>query len=164
MDFPSIEAFIEFLESRATAIEAAIPVGLEAAASHIEHEAREEIGHYQAEVGAFESWAPLSRATLEGFEADGIGYVPGKIELGYAPPDNPLLRTGTLRDSYHHRVEGHEAAVGSDDPIAEWQEFGTPDARFPIPPRSVLGIAACREEEHAVEMMMTPVWRALNGR
>ena len=163
IEFGSIEAFIRHLEKMAAAVERATPTGLEAAASLVEKAAKAEIGTYQEATGPFNDWVPLSQATLEGFYAEGIGRVPGKIELGFAPPDNPLLRTGELRDSYEHTVQGHEASIGSNLDIAVWQELGTPNARFPIPPRSVLGAAASRNEDRVVDLMASPCVRAMAG-
>lgn len=162
-EFATIEGFIKFLATIPATVERVTETGLEAAAALIEKTAKDEIGIYQEAVGPFNDWVPLSGATLDGFYAEGIGYVPGKEELGYAPPDNPLLRTGELRDSYEHTVSGYEASIGSHSLIALWQEMGTPDARFPIPPRSILGGAAYRCEHIVVDMMVSPCIRALAG-
>lgn len=88
--------------------------------------ARDKIGHYQPR-GAFRAWAPLAESTVE-----------QKTQAGYAPPDNPLLRTGEMRDSISGRVtmKGIGKAlsvieVGSTDPVALYQEMGTDT----IPPR-----------------------------
>jgi phage gpG-like protein len=51
--------------------------------------------------------------------------------------DEPLLRTGELRESIEKHVERHEAVVGSDSKVAVAQELGTTT----IPPRSFLGAA-----------------------
>jgi hypothetical protein len=124
---------------------------LEVAAQIVETEAKAEIGTYQSAAGPFQAWDPLSSATLEGFLHPVAGWIPGKKDLGYAPPDNPLLREGDMRDSIEHVVRlvslvGGEAHVGSNDPKALWQELGTPNARFPIEPRSFLGGAAFRKK------------------
>jgi hypothetical protein len=56
--------------------------------------------------------------------------------LGFAA-NEPLLRTGDLRESIEYTVLPREAAVeiGSNDKIAVYQELGTSR----IPPRSFLG-------------------------
>ena len=91
-------------------------------------EAKEWIGFYHP------GWAPLAESTLEGWHGH-----PGKIELGYAPPDNPLLRTGDMRDSIQSQAElasyGAEGVIGSESKIALYQEMGTSK----IPPRPFLG-------------------------
>jgi hypothetical protein len=142
--FSSIDAFTRHLAGRVALLGAAGTKGLEQGARIIEAEAKRSIGRDD------NGWAPLSPATLNGFDLDGR-HIPGKIELGFSPPDNPLLREGRLRDSYQHTTQGHEAVVGSDDEVAVYQELGTPNARFPIPPRPVLGGAAHRKAEEVVE-------------
>jgi hypothetical protein len=111
---------------------------LEKSAEIIEERAKEKIGEYQDQAGPFAAWAPLAESTLAEKEA-----------LGYAPPDNPLLRTGEMRDSIEHKVIGDEAHVGSDNDKALWQELGTAS----IPPRSFLGGAAFEKEREVVELI-----------
>jgi hypothetical protein len=88
--------------------------------------AKEKIGEYQKAAGPFAAWASLSPATID-----------DRVYQGYTP-DDPLLRTGEMRDSIEHKVIGNEGHVGSDSDIAVWQELGTPS----IPARSFLGGAA----------------------
>src|SRR5258706_16262522 len=52
-----------------------------------------------------EGWPPLAASTLEKKAAN-----------------TPLLETGELRDSIQFVVSGNEACVGSDSPIAVYQE------------------------------------------
>jgi hypothetical protein len=81
-------------------------------------------------------WEPLSPATLDGFRHLNGTYIPGKIELGFSPPDNPLLRTGDLRDSIEAEViDPFSGIVGSTSLKGLWQEMGTEGAQYPIPPR-----------------------------
>jgi len=54
--------------------------------------------------------------------------------------DAPWLRSGTLRDSITHEIDGTEALVGSDDPVAVDQECGTsvdPPRPFLVPVAAV---------------------------
>lgn len=108
----------------------------------VEKEAKAEIGHYQSAARPFEAWTPLAVSTL----AD-------KGQLGYSPPDNPLLREGDLRDSIGHKVEmqlGYgeiECVIGSNSQVAVWQELGTSK----MPPRSFLGGAAVRKSHEVAE-------------
>lgn len=110
--------------------------GLEKAAVMIEQEAKRAIGEYQDGEPPFAAWAQLADST-----------VAEKEKLGFAPPDNPLLRTGALRDSIGHVVQNLEAQVGSNSEIAEYQELGT----IHIPPRSFLGLSAARKADAAAE-------------
>ena len=116
---------------------------LERAARVVEKEAKAEIGDYQGAAGPFAAWAPLAERTV----AD-------RVAKGFTP-DDPLLRTGHLRDSIGHSVEmspgitsGH-AVVGSKEDIAVWQELGTSR----IPARSFLGGAAVRKTHEVVKII-----------
>jgi hypothetical protein len=88
--------------------------------------AKDKIGDYQGEAGPFAAWAPLKDAT----RAD-------RLRAGYSE-DDPLLRSGELRDSIEYVVVPPEVVIGSPLDIALWQEMGTAT----IPPRSFLGGAA----------------------
>lgn len=98
-----------------------------------EHVMLLEIGHRTAEhakgkIGNYQpGWPPLAETTLQGF-----GRFPGKIQLGYAPPDNPLLRTGQMRDSIGSSVETPSVEVGARDHKAIFHELGT--SRMPARP------------------------------
>jgi hypothetical protein len=104
---------------------------------------RSYIGHYQNFSGPFGAWAPLSVNTLLGGVSPTGYHYRGKIELGFSPPDNPLLRTGALRDSIDFTVEHRAAIIGSPDPVARYQEFGTQNTprHIAIPPRPFIGPA-----------------------
>lgn len=118
---------------------------LRAAAEHIEATAKAMIGHERAE------WPPLAQYTMD-----------QRVALGFSEND-PLLRTGHLRDAITHDVELREvggvavvgvkdATVGTDakngpDPVrnigdvAVWMELGTGRA----PSRSFLAQAVIDE-------------------
>jgi hypothetical protein len=102
---------------------------LEKAAKMVEDEAKDAIGTYRY------GWPQLAESTQE-----------DRVRQGYSA-NEPLLRAGDLRDSIEHVVVHHESAayVGSNNPIAVYQELGTVD----IPPRSFLGGAA-RAKEHEI--------------
>jgi hypothetical protein len=92
-------------------------------------------------------WPPLAETTLE--RKDNV--------------NTPLFETGELRDSIQHNSDQHEGYVGSNNPKAEWHEFGTTR----IPPRSFLGAAAGPEgpkiERMAGEVMRSAIGGALVG-
>ena len=92
-------------------------------------------------------WPPLAEETLR--RKDGV--------------NTPLLETGELRDSIEHNSDQFEGYVGSNNPKAEWHEFGTRR----IPPRSFLGAAAGLEgpkiERMAGEVMRSVIDGALIG-
>lgn len=162
-EFRDLNGFIAHLTRVQAAVVKAEHTALKLGAEMIEKEAKAEIGTYQNAAGPFPAWDPLSEATLQGFSAPGIGHIPGKEELGYAPPDNPLLREGDMRDSIEHTVEGNTAVVGTNDEVALYQELGTPNARYPIPPRSFLGRAAFVKSEAVAEQAVAHVLWALQG-
>ncbi len=118
------------------------------AAKLVQQDAKDRIGEYQDASGPFSAWEPLAEDT----EAE-------KARLGY-PQDAPLLRDGDLRDSIVTEQSGNEAVVGSPDPVAAWQEFGTVN----IPPRPFLGPAAFSNREEIRELIGEAVTGALAGK
>ena len=100
--------------------------GLKKCAMAVEKTAKEEIGVYQGDAPPFGAWPELADVTKE-----------DRLNKGFTEND-PLLRTGGLRDSIGRTVDGLEAAVGSTREVMVWQELGTEK----IPPRPVLGTAA----------------------
>lgn len=95
----------------------------------IKETAKEEIGVYQPAVGPFDAWAPLATST----KAD-------RVRQGYTE-DDPLLRSGELRNSIESEVVGLAAIVGTKSQIGFWQEIGTDR----IPPRPFIGPAYVRK-------------------
>jgi hypothetical protein len=93
-------------------------VALETVAKMIEAEAKRSIGTYLFD------WPQLAEATQADRERKGF------------PANEPLLRTGALRDSISHQIiePGKLAEVGSTSEIAVYQEMGTEA----IPPRPFL--------------------------
>ena len=123
--------------------QAALKVG----AMIIEAEAKHEMGRYQDAAGPFVEWRLLAVRTVE-----------DRIRKGFTP-DDPLYRTGSLRQSIEHKVIGDTAHIGSDDIRARLLEMG--DNR--VPPRSYLGGAAVRKGEEAslavAAMVLAPLAR-----
>ncbi|MCO4875786.1 phage virion morphogenesis protein [Paraburkholderia caribensis] len=117
--------FAQMLMKASEESDAHMHAALERVAEHIEKDAKERIGHYNGAVGPFAAWAPLAPSTMQ-----------DRASKGY-PADEPLLRTGELRDSIGKEVTHDEAVIGSDSDVAVAQELGTID----IPPRSFLGAA-----------------------
>lgn len=107
---------------------------LDMAGQIVEDEARALIGTYDYNRPR---WPELAEATKEDRVAQGF------------PENEPLLRTGELRDSIHHVVAGNTVHVGSDDDNAVWQELGT----VHIPPRTFLK-GAVLNTVHQIEHIM----------
>lgn len=128
--FSSLGALARHLEAVVEQMSDVEETALAAIGSAVVARAQEKIGHYQEGIPPFEAWPALAPATIA-----------EKTMLGYAPPDNPLLRRGALRDSYHFVVTrglvAPEVTAGTGDPVGLWQEMGTST----IPPRPVVGPA-----------------------
>ena len=107
--------------------------GLEKAGRILEAEAKSYIGHYQGAAGEFSAWESLSESTIK-----------DRTSKGYYL-DEPLLRTGELRESIHHTVGDTTVDIGSTSEIAEHHEFGTKK----MPPRPFMGPAVVRKGEAA---------------
>lgn len=139
MGLLSLATAMERIERSALAMEEMEHRVLTEAAKAIQKGAKEQIGHYLTEDdGKFGSWLPLAESTVE-----------DKEKQGYAPPDNPLLREGDMRESIEYTVSGAEAQIGSNSDIALWQELGTRGpgvsaSGYHVPPRSFLGSTAFR--------------------
>lgn len=122
---------------------------LEAVGSKIEKDAKEIIGHYQrSDTGPFPEWEELKPSTKQ-----------DRVSQGFTPND-PLLRSGELRDSIHHAVRGHSVAVGSDLDIAIYQEMGTAT----IPPRPFLRVAAFRSKKWLGKLYAKTLKDRMHGR
>jgi HK97 gp10 family phage protein len=142
----SLASFTTHLAEMAVNTVVSLNVGLHAAANVIEKDAKAKLGEYQDSAGPFNSWDELADFTKEDRVAKGF------------PENEPLLRTGELRDSIAHEVIGLEAVIGSKDPIAEWQEFGTDH----IPPRPFIGPASFENKDKVEGILGAATVRGLS--
>lgn len=124
-EFASFGSFARHLAVTAVVGEEVTHHITEKAAKIIQEDAQKRIGEYQDYTGPFNAWAPLAESTQE-----------DRVAKGFTA-DDPLLRTGELRDSIEVSAKGNEAVVGSVGDIALYQEVGTDR----IPPRPFLGPA-----------------------
>lgn len=136
-EFSSIGGFIAHLTTMVTAETVALHHGLKKVAVAIEKTAKSEFGTYQGDEPPFPGWVELADSTKK-----------DRVAKGFSE-NEPLKRTGALRDSVSHEVSGLEAVVGSDSEIMVHQELGTPT----IPPRPVLGPAAIRNKRLIVNTL-----------
>ena len=127
--FEGLAVFTEFLEKQAALQEAALHEGAKAASVVVQK-------RVQAVFGDTSKLLSLADAT----QADRVAH-------GYTPND-PLVRTGTLRDSIERESVGPVAVVGSKDPIMGYQEFGTSK----IPPRPVFEIGLTESQDEVGEI------------
>jgi hypothetical protein len=109
-----------------SAIELFSTLGLEI--EHENHHALDQVGKIVTKevyrvIGTYDyGWPQLAAATQDERESQGF------------EPNDPLLRTGRMRDSVWYKVEHDSVSIGTDDKIAVWQELGTSR----IPPRPFL--------------------------
>lgn len=137
-----LNAFIDLLPELARQVKASVQQELEQIAPQILETVQNKIGAYQ------EGWEPLADATQKERE-----------EHGYSP-DNPLLRTGNLRNSYSTHVNENQIIIGSFDPDAEYMEIGTTS----IPPRPILLPAIHETLPAATQVLGAVVVKALSDK
>lgn len=152
MEFASPQGFARYLAEVRVALIEAEHEGLKKGAEILVAEIKAEMGHYQGAVNGLPAWQELADRTKE--ERQKAGFT----------ENEPLRRSGGLADSVTYTIDGHTASVGSPDPIMKWQEEGTPDARFPIPPRPVIGGSLFRRVDDIVKAMVMPSIRVLEGK
>src|ERR1039458_5817292 len=120
----NLPEFGKLLVGMAAAMELGFTAEMEKVGALVEAEAKDMIGNdasYSYNISPLPSWPRLAEVTLE-----------DKTQQGYSPPDNPLRRVGILQQSIQHSAGPMAAHIGSDDPVALWQELGTTSAH-PIP-------------------------------
>jgi phage gpG-like protein len=133
----TMASFGEHLAKMATTVVLGERQGLKKAAELVEKEAKSEFGTYQGAIGHFEKWAELENSTKD-----------DRVASGFTEND-PLLRSGSLRDTVSHEVSGLEAVIGSASDIMVYQELGTAT----IPPRAVLGPSLLRKEKEVLKIL-----------
>lgn len=135
--FDSLEAFEEFLTKSAEIHEQAIAAVAAGSAALLHEKARRTFGDLT-------KLAPLAQSTQD--ERSALGY----------SPDEPLLRDGRLlRDSVEQTHTRTMAAIGSDEPIMLYHEYGYMNARTgtPVPPRPVFKLTLIESTEQIEEMI-----------
>ena len=140
--FDSFSAFAAYLESLARTAPQAEHKAMDEASQDVLTAAKAMPGRYQT------GWPQLAAAT----KAD-------RVRRGFSPND-PLLRTGELRDSYQRNVADHRhAEIGSNDKRAAWFEMGTSR----MPPRPVLLTAGTEREKPVHDIIGRRIYRHLCG-
>jgi len=134
-------AFAAHLAALTVEIEAAKAEVMESACKVVETEAKRVIGTYDY------GWPQLADSTQADRERQGFS------------PNDPLLRTGEMRDSIEHTVVAGDGFIGSNDPKAKWQELGTDR----IPARSFLAGAAAQKGDEVADMVGRAVHAVLIG-
>lgn len=145
--YQSFGAFAKALARVSERLPATLEVVAETSAELVKETAKAKIGHYQAEVGPFPAWPELTRET----QAD-------RVRQGFTPND-PLLRSGDLRDSIESTAAPDGFLVGSQSEIAVYQELGTEH----IPPRPFLAPALLESTPAILSQLGAAIERTLAG-
>ena len=144
--------FARFLATVRARLPEAEQAGLKASSDLLLAEVQDEAGHYQGAVDGLPAWERLADSTTA-----------GRTRSGYAPND-PLLASGGLRDSYEAQVHGDHAEVGSHDPVAGYVEAGHDDTGHGrLPPRPIVGGSLFRRVDDVVAALVAPTIKALEG-
>lgn len=139
-----LEQFAREIASSARVLPRELEVRFKMVVEDIKETAKDELGVYQPVVGPFNAWAVLADATQS-----------GRTRLGYTPND-PLLRSGELRDSIESEVVGLAAIVGTKSEIGFWQEMGTSK----MPPRPFIGPAYVRKLDSLHEAITVAIYHS----
>lgn len=140
--FSSPGAFASFLTATIGELHHAKHAALEKAAKLVETEAKEVIGTYSY------GWPQLAKSTQQ-----------DRTRRGFSA-NEPLLRSGELRNSINHEVSDNRAIVGSNLDAAVYAESGTSKE----PPRSFLLGAAMHKGNEVAEIVGEHVHGHLIGR
>ena len=151
--FKSFSEFNLFLrerpESSVSEQEEIITESLTESAKFLQKKAKEKFGHYQS------GWDELSDATKK-----------DRVRQGYSEND-PLLRSGHLRDTVEMNVRGRSASIGSNDMVMVYQEKGTTRTGWQgakgIPPRPVFLLTAHENGKEAVEIFVKTYLSLIRG-
>lgn len=152
MDFDSFDALAANLNAVRRRLPRAIVGELESQGAAIEASAKSKFGSYQT------GWPALAELT----KAE-------RARLGFTP-DDPLFRSGGLRDAVRHKVEGESVFVGVEPGetlhgvdgrevdaalVMEVQEYG--DSRGRVPPRPVFGTVVLEDLDRHVDAFVLGV-------
>ena len=146
--YQSFGALAKALERASERLPVTLALEMEASAVIVEETAKAEIGHYQREdIGLLTPWAELKDDT----KAD-------RLRQGFAE-NEPLLRSGELRDGIEHLFDFRSFVVGSQSKIMAYQEIGTDK----IPPRPVLATALYRNVETVLNAVGRTIEATISG-
>ncbi|CBJ38336.1 putative bacteriophage-related protein [Ralstonia solanacearum CMR15] len=146
--FNSFGAFAAHLAKLAETGPAVMHHALDLSAAEIQKTARGMIGDYQPAVGPFPAWEELADST----QAE-------RARLGFSEND-PGFRTGDMQASIQKIVDGHTAAIGSNDQHLVWFDQGTTNQ----PPRPVFGPAAIHSKHRVESLIGRSIFAWLAGR
>jgi hypothetical protein len=137
VEFGSLGALARHAATVSLEIDAALAHGVRDAGKVILKRTKAKFGEYHDAEGPFQTWPELQQSTQD-----------ERVREGYTA-DDPLLRSGNLRDSYRMEAEGLTVEVGSEEDVALYQEVGVPSRNLPA--RSTLGMAFVESEKDAFD-------------
>lgn len=142
MAFGNLAAAAAFFAAIGERTEHARHEGVERAAKLIEAKAKAVLGTYDYD------WPELADATQE-----------ERVRQGFTA-NEPELRSGKLRDSIGHVVDGNRAVVGSTEMTAVYAELGTSRS----PPRPIFVPTVLQNRDEIKKEIGAPFHAALVGR
>jgi HK97 gp10 family phage protein len=107
----------------------------------IRDDAVKKFGEYQPEVGSYPAWEQLKEATIKQKEKAGGSEDP---LIGHSDSNGSKVWSQPLRNTIGIKTEKLTAAVGTDDPLGEYHEYGTEH----IPPRPFLRPALYENQDN----------------
>lgn len=147
-EYKSFGAVANALKRDLAEMDAALGVAMEVSAIAVLGTVREELGTYQREnMGDAAPWAELKDETKI-----------ARLREGYSEND-PEFRSGQLWASIEYRAEPREFYVWSTDPVAVYQELGTPT----IPPRAFFAPALHRNIPSILRFVGEAIEESLSG-
>lgn len=153
----SLNELARELENHSFLFKENMTVAVAQSAVKVQSTAKAKFGTYQPGVGGFPAWAPLAESTIKAKERAGGGEDP---LIGHYLYKTGGRSGGQLRNSILVQLGGLEAAVGTNDKVAEYQEFGTSR----IPPRPFLRPALYQEHEFIKMGFRKAIINTMNGR
>lgn len=148
--YQSFGALARALERAAAELPETYAAAMQAGAESVKRDAQARIGHRQP------GWQELAESTVA--EKTRLGYA-GVPVPGGDGDQNPLLRTGDMRDSIKAEASAEGFVVGSADDVLAYQELGTSR----IPPRPVLGPALLNTAPALTSVLGAAVEKTLAG-
>lgn len=148
--YQSFGALARALNRAAAQMPLSYAAAMKAGAEAVATDAKSRIGHYQ------DGWKRLAPSTVA--EKTRLGFAGVPLQGGDGG-DNPLLRTGALRESIETEATAHMLVVGSASDILKYQEWGTRT----LPPRPVLLPALHHTMPAVTALIGKAVTRTLEG-
>jgi len=157
----TFEKFVEKMIQMPEVVEAALKPALTECAVEVQKTAVKKFGQYQGTSGPFPAWALLTIQTVNRKMDYGGASGPNPLIGAYGENEKNSVYPVPLRQSIQIHVEGLSAQVGTNDPIGEWQEYGSSEFNVPYPPRPFLRPALYENEEWIKKRMKAEVGLAL---